>query len=117
MYRDGRTYDQGALGRWLFDESRAAPSPQPRPVVAVIEPELLNNHPPGGSFARAASAPASRLSVDAWWCEHFRHPILQLAGQDDAVRARVLSRVREALCADHAPLCLPCPRAAESNES
>ena len=117
VYRDGRTYDQGALGRWLFDESRAAPSPQPRPVVAVIEPELLNNHPPGGSFARAASAPASRLSVDAWWCEHFRHPILQLAGQDDAVRARVLSRVREALCADHDPHCLHWPRTAESNES
>lgn len=67
--------------------------------VAVVEPEALNNHAPGGSFAK----PAARMGGGGghgggsgdWWCQHFEAPLLQLSGQGDDVRAAVLRRVWE----------------------
>ena len=69
--------------------------------VAVVAPEIMNNHPPGGSFKNGGSGNAKRgddgtsRSSDDWWCQHFNHPILQMSGQSDEIRRRVLRRVWE----------------------
>ena len=82
-----------------------------RAHVKVVEPEVMNNHAPGGSFSRRASSPPSPSSSSSsggsgsgshardWWCAHFEPPVLQLSGQSNDVRSQVLSRVwREGAC-------------------
>lgn len=62
-YRFGRAYDQGALGHVIFThgipssksgskerESNAAKAAW-RKRIAVLDPKVMNNHAPGGSFS------------------------------------------------------------------
>lgn len=112
-YKLGRTYDQGALGHLFYthgtpmkrkssqgdmmEERRSNEKKASwRRHISVVEPEIMNNHAPGGSF----KSPSSYSDSRAWWCQHFKFPILQLSGQDDEVRRSVLGRVwREGACA------------------
>jgi hypothetical protein len=119
-YMFSRTYDQGALGHLLYTHGTPmrrqplSPSSPPqsfaqlsaerdanmakaawRRRISVVEPETLNNHAPGGSFAKAVAM----SDVNQWWCQHFKHPILQLSGQSSSVRRSVLERVwQEGAC-------------------
>jgi hypothetical protein len=115
-YLFGRTYDQGALGHLFYTHGtpmRRRPPPAhiqltPKQVeelaqeqennlrkqtwrshINVVEPEVMNNHAPGGSFERAKFQSDSKI----WWCQHFKFPILQLSGQSNKVRSDVLSRI------------------------
>jgi hypothetical protein len=68
-----------------------------RAHVWVVEPEVMNNHAPGGSFATSSSGSGS--GARDWWCAHFEPPVLQLSGQSNDIRSQVLSRVwREGAC-------------------
>jgi len=117
QYLLGRTYDQGALGHLFYTHGtpmRRRPPPPGAPPktpeqeaealreqqsnarkaawrkrVQVVEPEVLNNHAPGGSFVR----PQPDADSSKWWCQHFAHPLLQLSGQGNEVRAKVLRGV------------------------
>lgn len=117
QYLLGRTYDQGALGHLFYTHGtpmRRRPPPPGAPPktpaqlreekreqqdnarksswrkrVQVVEPEVMNNHAPGGSFAR----PQPDADKAKWWCQHFAPPLLQLSGQGNGVRADVLRRV------------------------
>ena len=98
-YRDGRTFDQGALGSLLFSHRQRSQGLQAdiqwnQHLRVMRDATVMNNHPPLGSFARAhARGSSGGGSIDQWWCQHFVHPVLQLAGQGDEVRKKVLRRV------------------------
>jgi hypothetical protein len=118
VYRQGRTYDQGALGHLFFAKSAQQKQPPQgaseeerrsfqqrnaeraawRRRVGIVEPEVMNNHAPGGSFKKQAQH-AHGGDARSWWCDHFAHPVLQMSGQSEEVRRRVLRRVwREGSC-------------------
>lgn len=65
--------------------------------ISVVDPIVLNNHAPGGTFAKAKPSSDPRM----WWCQHFASPILQLSGQSASIRREILERIwREGACFD-----------------
>jgi hypothetical protein len=99
VYKNERTFDQGALGHLFFTEGAPQHGPNQersnrkknawREHYKVLKPEIFNNHAPGGSFRR----PKTNSDTRQWWCQHFLHPVLQLSGQSNEVRRSVLRRI------------------------